>query len=143
MIWGVGLLKGMRVTMKNALRGPITLRYPEEKAVLPQRARWAVGVKLRDDGSPKCTACEACVRECPDRALHMEIEVAGDRTKTIRDFSWESGACMFCALCVRACPFGALHMTKEYELATTETSGLRRVLLADVRAASPKGGDDA
>ena len=46
-VWGTGILKGMRITMRNMLRGPITVQYPHEKLELPERARWAVQHEVR------------------------------------------------------------------------------------------------
>jgi formate hydrogenlyase subunit 6/NADH:ubiquinone oxidoreductase subunit I len=39
--------------------------------------------------------------------------------------------CMFCNLCVEACPYFALVMSDEYELATTDKSGLMIDLVAE------------
>lgn len=138
MVWGSGFFKGMKVTLANAFRGPVTIQYPEERMELPERARWAVAPVQDDEGSPRCTACMACVRECPDNVLALEVETREDKSKHIRRFTYEVGACMFCGLCVERCPFSALQMSHDYELATTDTSDLLRVLLEDVDAASPK-----
>lgn len=137
-MWGTGFFKGMWITLKNLIRGPITMQYPYEKWELPERARWAVAPKFDEAGAPKCTACMNCVRACPDGVLHLYAETNEDKSKTIREFAWEVGACMFCGLCVEACPFDALEMSKEYELAVSETNGLRTTLLKEVSAASAK-----
>jgi len=143
---GSGILKGMAITMRNMLRGPITVMYPEQKLTLPERARWPVAPRYDDEGRPKCTACLICVNECPDHVLDLEVSKSEDGGKHIDRYVYEVGACMMCGLCVEACPFDAIEMSHEYELATRDPHDLVRVLLRDVDAASTrraKAGDDA
>ncbi|MEN6429973.1 MAG: 4Fe-4S dicluster domain-containing protein [Coriobacteriales bacterium] len=135
-MWGFGLINGLAIAMRNMLRGTITIRYPHERAVLPERARWALAPTLFEDGSPRCTACMTCVRTCPDSILSIDVTVAEDKTKHIDRFGYVIGACMMCGLCVEACPYSAIHMSHDYELAVTDPSGLMRELLHDVDAAS-------
>lgn len=137
-MWGSGILKGFVITMRNMFRPTITVMYPEEKLTLPERARWAVSQKHNEDGSPKCTACLICVRECPDHVLRIETSKNADGGKHIDRYIYEVGACMMCGLCVAACPFDSIEMSHEYELATQQHDDLVRVLLEDVDAASPR-----
>ena len=37
--YGIGIAKGLSVTLSNLLRGPITTRYPEQKLDISRRAR--------------------------------------------------------------------------------------------------------
>lgn len=135
-MWGSGLINGLRLSLRNALRGNITVKYPYEKLELPERARWAVRPTYFADGSPRCTACLTCVKTCPDHILSLDVETREDKTKHIDRFGYEIGACMMCGLCVEACPFDAIHMSHEYELAVTDRSGLMEYLLTDVDAAT-------
>ena len=48
----------------------------------------------------KCTACEACVEECPSEAIAM----ADDKAQVSPD------ACIDCGVCVDACPVEAITM---------------------------------
>lgn len=137
-IWGTGLLKGMAITMRNMLRGTITVQYPREKVVLPERARWAVQMKYDEEGNHKCTACMACERACPDYIIKIDVTTAEDRSKHIDAYNYEIGACMMCGLCVEACPFDAIEMGKDYELARTSVDELKTRLLEDVPAATAK-----
>jgi NADH-quinone oxidoreductase subunit I len=137
-MWGTGILKGMGITMRNMFRPTITVQYPEERLTLPERSRWAVRHKFNEDGSPKCTACLICVRECPDDVLYIEAGAKEGGGKHIDRYVYEVGACMMCGLCVEACPFDAIEMSHEYELATRDRSDLVRVLLRDVDAASTR-----
>jgi NADH-quinone oxidoreductase subunit I len=145
-MWGVGFFKGMAVTMRNMLGGPITLQYPDERRVLPERARWALAHKYDEAGAPKCQACLICVGACPDGIITLDWHKTDDGGKHIDRYEWEMGACMFCGFCVEACPFDAILMGDEYELAQTDSACLSRTLLSDVAAANPrrkKAEDDA
>ena len=134
-MWGLGVLKGFAITMRNMFRPVITVQYPDEKLVLPERARWAVHVRFNDDGTPKCTACQICVKECPDHVLRVASSPKPEGGKHIDTYVYEVGACMMCGLCVTACPYDAIEMSHEYELATREHGEMVRVLLRDVDAA--------
>jgi NADH-quinone oxidoreductase subunit I len=136
-IWGTGILKGMGITMRNMLRGPITVQYPHEKIELPERARWAVRMTLDEQGSHKCTACLACERACPDHIIKIDVTTDEARNKHIDAWTYEIGACMMCSLCVEACPFDAIHMSHDYELARIDPAELTENLLTDVPAAKP------
>ncbi len=135
-MWGSGLINGLRISMRNLLRGPITVVYPYEKLGLPERARWAVRPTYFEDGTPKCTACMTCVRACPDDILILEVETREDKTKHITRFDYEIGACMMCGLCVESCPFSAIEMGHDYELAVTDRAQLTESLLAGIDAAA-------
>jgi NADH-quinone oxidoreductase chain I len=137
-MWGTGILNGFVITIRNMFRPVITVQYPEQKLTLPPRARWAVRHRFNDDGTPKCTACLICVRECPDHVLRLESSVRPEGGKHIDRYVYEVGACMMCGLCVAACPFDAIEMSHEYELATIDHDDLVRVLLRDVDAAGPR-----
>jgi len=137
-MWGLGIIKGFGITMKNMFRPVITVQYPEQKLELPERSRWAVHQKFNEDGSPKCTACLICVKECPDHVLRLESSPKEEGGKRIDAYVYEVGACMMCGLCVAACPFDAIEMSHEYELATRDHDDMVRVLLRDVDAASTR-----
>jgi NADH-quinone oxidoreductase subunit I len=137
-MWGAGILKGFAITLRNMFRGTITVQYPEQKLELPPRARWTVTHNFNEDGSPKCTACMICVRECPDHILRIDSHSKEEGGKHIDAYVYEVGACMMCGLCVAACPYNAIHMSHEYELATPDRDDLVRVLLRDVDAASTR-----
>jgi NADH-quinone oxidoreductase subunit I len=137
-IWGLGFLRAMGVTMRNMFRPAMTVQYPDEHLVIPERARWALAHKFDDAGAPKCTACLICERECPDHIIHMTISGDAASGKHIDEYLYELGACMMCGLCVAACPFDAIEMSHEYELATPDPHALVRILLRDVDAASGK-----
>jgi NADH-quinone oxidoreductase subunit I len=138
MIWGLGFFRAMGVTMRNMFRPAMTVQYPDEHLVIPERARWALAHKYDEMGAPKCTACMICERECPDDIIHLTVSGDAASGKHIDEYRYELGACMMCGLCVAACPFDAIEMSHEYELATPDPHALVRILLRDVDAASGK-----
>jgi NADH-quinone oxidoreductase subunit I len=137
-MWGTGFFRAMGVTMRNMFRPTLTVQYPEQRLVIPERARWALAHKYDEDGAPKCTACMICERECPDDIIHLTVSGDAASGKHIDEYRYELGACMMCGLCVAACPFDAIEMSHEYELATPDPAKLVRILLKDVDAASGK-----
>ena len=152
-LYGTGILRSILLSFRQMMRGPITLQYPHEKLVLPERARWAVQIKPHDDGRHTCTGCRACEKACPDYVIRLDITTNADRSKVIDRWHYELGACMMCGLCVEACPFDAIRMGHDYELAVTDPALLVVDLLTDSPAYEPKrkappaapataGGDD-
>jgi NADH-quinone oxidoreductase subunit I len=133
-IYGTGVLRSMRIAFRNMLRKPITVQYPHEKVELPERSRWALAIRLDENGDHKCTGCIACERACPDFIIKIELTTAEDRSKHIDHWRYEIGACMMCGLCVEACPYDAIEMSHDYELARTDPSELSIELLTDTPA---------
>ncbi len=66
--YGQGIIKGMKVTLKNLVRGPITVQYPEEKLNLAKRER---GISLAWNPE-KCIGCYTCEDACPHHSIHIE-----------------------------------------------------------------------
>ena len=64
---GVGLIKGLGVTLKHMLQRSITQHYPHEKPNLPARTRGVIALKQEN-----CTVCWKCSRECPDWCIYIE-----------------------------------------------------------------------
>ena len=137
-MWGAGLINGLRISFRNMLRGPITVQYPRQKLVLPERARWAVQMKLDDEGNHKCTGCLACEKACPDYIIELALTTDEQRNKHIDRWHYEIGACMMCGLCVEACPFDAIEQGHDYELARFSAEELAVDLLVDTPVAKPK-----
>ena len=64
MAYGLGLAKGMILTLKHLTRPPVTVQFPEEERAIPKRARtnlvWFV---------ERCTGCSTCAQACPDGCI--------------------------------------------------------------------------
>jgi NADH-quinone oxidoreductase subunit I len=126
---GVGLLKGLGVTIKHLVRRPSTQMYPHERPDLPARTRGVIA--LMDEN---CTVCMLCSRECPDWCIYIDShketvppakEGGRARTRNVLDrFAIDFSLCMYCGICVEVCPFDALWWSPEFEYAEYDMGGL-------------------
>ena len=130
----VSLLKGMAITLKTMFLKPVTIQYPDERREMPLRFRGRLVLPVdAEKGGHRCTACQACVRACPNRTLEVTrmTDETGKPRPRAAAFRYNLGSCMFCNLCVETCPFFAIVMSDEYELATDDRSSLIRDLAAE------------
>ncbi|MFU8841132.1 MAG: NuoI/complex I 23 kDa subunit family protein [Nitriliruptoraceae bacterium] len=117
---GIGLLKGLGVTIKYLFQRPTTQMYPYERPELAPRTRGVIA--LMDEN---CTVCMLCSRECPDWCIYIEShketvppakEGGRARTRNVLDrFAIDFSLCMYCGICVEVCPFDALWWSPEFE----------------------------
>ena len=118
---GLGLIKGLGVTLKHMLQRSITQQYPHEKPDLPARTRGVIALKQAN-----CTVCWKCSRECPDWCIYIESHkethppASGGRARSVKvldRFAIDYALCMYCGICVEVCPFDALFWSPEFEYA--------------------------
>ena len=118
---GLGLLKGLGVTLKHLVQPAITQQYPHEKPDLPARSRGVIALK-----EANCTVCYKCSRECPDWCIYIDAHkethdpAGGGRArsaKVLDRFAIDYALCMYCGICVEVCPFDALFWSPEFEYA--------------------------
>jgi NADH-quinone oxidoreductase subunit I len=118
---GVGLVKGLGVTLRTMTRPAATRQYPHVKPDLPARSRGVIALIEEN-----CTVCMLCSRECPDWCIYIDShkeqvapkEGGRARTRNILDrFAIDFALCMYCGICVEVCPFDALHWSPEFEYA--------------------------
>jgi NADH-quinone oxidoreductase subunit I len=118
---GTGLLKGLLVTLKTAMRPSITEQYPDEMPDLPPRTRGVIALK-----EANCTVCYKCSRECPDWCIYIDAHkethepASGGRARSVKvldRFAIDYALCMYCGICVEVCPFDALFWSPEFEYA--------------------------
>src|SRR5438309_7448729 len=118
---GVGLIKGLGVTMNHMLQRSITQEYPDEKPNLPPRTRGVIALKEEN-----CTVCYKCSRECPDWCIYIDAHkethepAAGGRGRSVKvldRFAIDYALCMYCGICVEVCPFDALFWAPDFEYA--------------------------
>ena len=120
MAGGIGLLKGLGVTLKTMSRRSVTRQYPDVKPVLPPRTRGVIALMEEN-----CTVCMLCSRECPDWCIYIDSHKetvppkepgARARTRNILDrFAIDFALCMYCGICIEVCPFDALFWSPEFE----------------------------
>jgi NADH-quinone oxidoreductase chain I len=112
--YGLGIAKGLSVTIRHLLRRPVTTQYPEERLVTSRRTR---GNELIWD-KKRCTGCASCAKTCPQGVIHIVTSVSAEENKyKVEEFEVDMGYCIFCGLCVEACPYDALFMGYAYERA--------------------------
>jgi NADH-quinone oxidoreductase subunit I len=125
---GVGLIKGLGVTLKTMTRPAATRQYPHVKPNLPARTRGVIALIEEN-----CTVCMLCSRECPDWCIYIDShkeqvapkEGGRARTRNILDrFAIDFALCMYCGICVEVCPFDALHWSPEFEYAEHQVERL-------------------
>lgn len=112
--YGIGIAKGLSVTIRHLFRHPVTAQYPEQKLNVSRRIR---GNELIWDNI-KCTGCATCAKTCPQGVIRIVTSVDAKQDKyTVESIEVDTGYCISCGLCVEACPYGALFMGYAFERA--------------------------
>ena len=120
--FGLGLLKGMGVTLKHLFKHNTVIQYPDEKQDLSPRTRGVIALKEEN-----CTVCMLCARECPDWCIYIDShkeqlppkrQGGRPRKRNVLDrFAIDYALCMYCGICVEVCPYDALFWSREFEYA--------------------------
>jgi len=124
-MYGLGMAKCFGVTLRNLLRKPFTVQYPEEQPTQHPRFRGQEFTWYED----RCTGCASCAKYCPLGIIRIVTDPHGGHEQEggnykIEVFDIDQGRCMYCGLCVEACPFDALHMGTSFEAARNRRSDL-------------------
>jgi len=108
--YGLGIVSGLRVTLRHLFRPPITVQYPEHTRDVPARARtnllWF---------EERCTGCSTCAQACPDGCILVETSPRPDGTLQIDRYEIDFRICMYCGLCTEACPYQAIQSGGRYD----------------------------
>ena len=129
MSYGIGLLKGMAVTLKHLFKHNAVIQYPDERQDLSPRTRGVIALKEEN-----CTVCMLCARECPDWCIYIDShketlppkrEGGRQRKRNVLDrFAIDYALCMYCGICVEVCPYDALFWSREFEYAESDIRNL-------------------
>ncbi|HEX9779329.1 MAG TPA: NADH-quinone oxidoreductase subunit NuoI [Geopsychrobacteraceae bacterium] len=111
-----GTLQPFWVTLRNMLRPPVTVQYPEQKQQMTQRYRGRLMLTRDPDGQERCVACYLCSAACPVDCISMQATEADDGRRYAAWFRINFSRCIFCGLCTEACPTLAIQVTGEFEL---------------------------
>jgi NADH-quinone oxidoreductase subunit I len=120
------VLRAMRVTLVNLFRKPVTVHYPDQTRVYPDRYRGLLALVYEENGEEACIGCRLCEFVCPPAVIKVEM-LKGQKRNYAKTFSLELYACEFCELCVQVCPTDAIVMLKSFDMSTAD----RRELLLD------------
>ncbi|MHB0915144.1 MAG: NADH-ubiquinone oxidoreductase-F iron-sulfur binding region domain-containing protein [Thermoleophilia bacterium] len=85
----IGLFKGLHATINHMFTRKVTVQYPEERSVLPERSRGLIRLRLKENATdPRCISCTFCEQTCPATA----IKIAYDETSPGKLQSLDAGA---------------------------------------------------
>ena len=131
----IGFLEGLYVTLKTALRKPVTDQYPDPERrhqIAPRYMGFPALLWDYDVPEPYCTGCMVCIRACPTQCMSAEMmdnlkhaEETSRRRKIVETFEISLGRCILCGICVDVCNFDAIEMSHEHELSKYERNGNR------------------
>jgi NADH-quinone oxidoreductase subunit I len=118
------------VSLRNALRPPQTVEFPEVRRPRAERYRASFALLHDEQGDELCIGCLFCEKICPSSVI--SIKAAGKRESPFTgkkrgyadDFTLDTSACIFCELCVQVCPTDAIVMTREQEEPAYSREGL-------------------
>lgn len=118
------MFRGLFIVLKYAFKRPITIRYPEQKRILPKRSRGRHHLTKWKDGLERCVGCELCAIVCPSQAIYVkpaqnkEGDIHSHGERYAEDFQINMLRCIFCGYCEEACPTGAIVLGNEFELSS-------------------------
>ena len=122
-MYGLGIVKGLWVTLKHMFEKDIVVQYPEEKPVLQKRFRGQLAFDFE-----KCIVCGLCAKSCPNDVLALEtITEEGAKKKKLMQYSIDLQYCMFCNICVENCPADCLYFIHDFELAKYKREDIKKV----------------
>jgi NADH-quinone oxidoreductase subunit I len=112
----------MATTLRNALRRPTTVAFPDVIRPRAERYRSSFALLHEADGDEACIGCLQCERICPSEVISIKVggkresPVTGKKRGYADDFVLDLNGCIYCELCVQVCPTDAIVMTREPEL---------------------------
>ena len=112
--YGIGIAKGLTVTIRHLLRHPITSQYPEQRLNPSRRIRGNELIWSQE----RCTGCGTCAKTCPQGVIEIITSTNSEENKyKVEEYQVDTGYCISCGLCVEACPYDALYMGYAFERA--------------------------
>jgi NADH-quinone oxidoreductase subunit I len=111
----IGLIKGLKTTLKAFFSRPVTVMYPYRKMEVGPRGQGLIRLRMKELGKNpvfKCTGCGICAKNCPQHCITVK-KMKEEKQPEI--YRVDYGICIFCRICIDSCPFDALEQTQEYE----------------------------
>lgn len=114
------ILKGLKITLLNLFKPKVTLQYPEERPVMPERYRGAPALVKDPKGRVKCVSCQLCEFVCPPKAIRITPGSIKDSDenrlhieKEPKEFEINMLRCIYCGMCEEVCPEEAIFLQEE------------------------------
>ena len=71
MVPGLGIVKGMALTLRRFFEPKATIKYPEERADVATKFRGRLQLLYDEWGTLKCETCFQCAQACPIECIDM------------------------------------------------------------------------
>ncbi len=125
------IFTGMGITLRHLFKKSVTVQYPYERDVLPERVRLKLHVNIDD-----CIGCRLCERACPVECIDIgtikstddddlgETSTGHKKKLWVDNFDIDMAKCCYCELCVHPCPTNCITMVEEYEYSTYNRNDL-------------------
>lgn len=116
------IVNGLKITMKNMFKPPVTLEYPDERPDIPDGYRGVPTLVKDPNGREKCVSCQLCEFVCPPKAIRItpgsipEESSNAHVEKAPKDFEINMLRCIYCGLCQEVCPEEAIFLQDVFSL---------------------------
>jgi NADH-quinone oxidoreductase subunit I len=124
------IASGLKITMKNMFKPPVTLEYPDERPNIPEGYRGVPTLVKDPNGREKCVSCQLCEFVCPPKAIRITPgAIAEDAEnahveKAPQEFEINMLRCSYCGLCQEVCPEEAIFLQDIFSLCGTSRGEL-------------------